>query len=67
MQKIFNNSVLFSKGVGLSEQLICFKGLADKSYKVLSQKNAYILIRGSKDSPDFRAPVFRDIYNSGKF
>lgn len=56
MQKTFNNSVLFPVSLGLSEQLLSFKGLADKSYKFISQKNIFILTGGSENLQDFRTP-----------
>lgn len=53
---IINGSILFPVGLEFSEQLISLKTLADKGYKFISQKNIYILTRGSKDLQDFRVP-----------
>lgn len=53
---LINGSILFPVGLEFSEQLISFKTLADKSHRFISQKNIYILTRGSKDLQDFRVP-----------
>ena len=53
---IINGSILFPVGLEFSEQLISLKTLADKGYKFISQKNIYIITRGSKDLQDFRVP-----------